>query len=156
MIMQDKFIHERGAAMKKIKGLLPVLAILFLLAGTVGADNGQVFINLTTDDPIVAAQALDRARQALQSGDAVTLFLSRDGAKLASVWNPPQDKVLVGKTPLQIISGLIREGAEVVICPKSMRNCRMGEYELIYGVERMKPETVRARVAASNGKMLQF
>lgn len=142
--------------MKKIKGLLPILAILFLLAGTVGADNGPVFINLTTDDPTTASQALETARQALKAGDAVTLFLSRDGAKLASVWNPPRYKVMAGKTPMQVISGLIRDGAEVVICPKSMRNCKMNEYELMYGVDRIKPEMASARMSAGKGKVFRF
>lgn len=142
--------------MKSINRLFLVGAVLFLLAGTVAAENGQVFINLTTDDPAVAAQALDTARQALKAGDTVTLFLSRDGAKLASVWNPPRNKVLAGKTAMQVISGLIREGVEVVICPKSMRNCRMNEFELLYGVERMKPEAVSARVVAGKGRMIRF
>jgi intracellular sulfur oxidation DsrE/DsrF family protein len=63
---------------------------------------------------------------------------------------------LAGKTALQFISGLIRDGAEVMICPQSMRNCRMDQYEVMYGVERMKPELVRARAAAVKGKMIRF
>jgi len=142
--------------MKSINRLFLVGALFFLLAGTVAAEKGQVFVNLTTDDPVIAAQALETARQALKAGDEVTLFLSRDGAKLASVWNPPRYKVLAGKTAMQVISGLIREGAEVVICPKSMRNCKMNEYELMYGVERIKPEAVSALVVAGKGRMIKF
>ena len=142
--------------MKTINRLLLVWTFLFFQAGTAVADKGQVFINLTTDDQAEAAQALETARQALKAGEAVTLFLSRDGAKLASVWNPPRYKVLADKTPTQVISKLIRDGAEVVICPRSMRNCRMNEHELMYGIERVKAETVSARVAAEKGKMIRF
>ncbi|MCU0580495.1 MAG: DsrE family protein, partial [Desulfobacterota bacterium] len=123
--------------MNSCKGVLAALAILVLFSGMAAAERGEVIINLTTDDPTEAAQALGAAREALQAGDKVILFLSRDGARLATVWNPSKNKILAGKTALQFISGLIRDGAEVMICPQSMRNCRMDQYEVMYGVERM-------------------
>ena len=61
-----------------------LLATVFLLVFTIpvyGADHK--FIILSSNDPVRATQAFEAAQEALMSGNAVTLFLVRDGARLA-------------------------------------------------------------------------
>jgi predicted peroxiredoxin len=134
-----------------------LLATLFLLVFTTTAyGSNHLFIVLSSDDPIMATHAFRTAQEALKSGDEVTVFLVRDGAKLASLWNPTSYKMTGGKTPLQILSRLIKSGAEVLICPKSMLNCKINEDELLDGVEPTESETVAAEVASEKGKMIKF
>ena len=134
-----------------------LLATIFLLVFTIpvyGADHK--FIILSSNDPVRATQAFEAAQEALMSGNAVTLFLVRDGARLASLWNPAHFKNEAGKNPLQIISRLIKDGAEVLICPRSMKDCHMNEYELIYGVERMASKDVIEKASMEKEKVARF
>lgn len=136
--------------------LIP-LTILFLMALVTAVEGGNpVFIILSSDDAVQANGAFEAAREALENGHAVTLLLVRDGARLASLWNPVDFKNDAGKKPLQVISRLVRDGVRVQICPRSVKDCKLNEYELIYGVERLDPKGVIQKASMVQGLVVRY
>lgn len=140
----------------KINILIP-LTVMFLMALATSVEGGNpIFIILTSDDPIQANGALEAAQEALQEGNPVTLLLVKDGARLASLWNPADFRNNAGKKPLQIISRLIRDGARIQICPRSVKDCKLNEYELAYGVERMDPRITIEKASTVRGMVIRY
>jgi len=98
------------------------------------ADTARPFVyNITTDDAWAGGMALAQASVAAGRGHPVTVFLNVRGVHLADrdarrpVFPP------AGKTPAELMAGLIAGGHRVLVCGACMSVAGLTEADLIDG-----------------------
>ena len=123
---------------RRVVSLFLVLLLTFVAVAASGADEPQrktIFYNVTTSDTWAAGMALGQASMALKNGYGVVVFLNVRGVYLAAKSHPQDTFSGTGKDAHEMLSGLIENGARVVICPMCMKKAAIGESDLLPGVE---------------------
>lgn len=140
--------------------VLNSLVVAFLLAfaslpGTVAVaiagDTDPLFINATSDEPHRAKMALLFAKNQLERKHPVAIFLNDKAVLIGS-------KAQAGKygEHQEIIAGLIKGGATVIICPMCMKHYEVKESDLIDGIKVGNPELTGGLLFKDNTKTLSW
>lgn len=144
--------------MKTIK-LFSVLIVLVLLiaAFPASAAEKKLFVNLTSDDTNRAAMAVGMSTKILQKKKIpVTIFLNVDAVRLADK-NIPQNKYANGKTVTEMLSGFIKAGGKVIVCPMCMKNVGgMVQGDLIDGVVLGGPDVTFPALLADDTTVISY
>ena len=114
-----------------------VLVVAFASNAAFAADSDQkLFVNLTSDEINRAAMAIGLSTLVLEKEKIpVTILLNVDAVRIADK-NIPEHKHANGKSLKGMLSGFIKAGGRVIVCPMCMKNVGgMSKGDLIAGVE---------------------
>jgi predicted peroxiredoxin len=138
--------------------IAPALAIGPGLAPEARAEDParDFFYNITSDDAWVAGMALAQANVAADRGHAVTVFLNVRAVHLAD-----RDAVLgtfgpAGKTPAELLAGLVGKGGSILVCGTCMRVGGMAEEDLIEGARVASPDLTFGALTAPDAVVLSY
>jgi predicted peroxiredoxin len=142
----------------KLKSLiLSSLIVLSVLVTPAIADNGNLFINLTSDEMNRAAMAIGFGHKILTKKKIpVTIFLNVEGVRLADR-NIPQHTHVSGKTNQQMLSEFMKDGGTVIVCPMCLKNVGgMTSDDLIEGVKVGGPDVTWPALFADDTTVLSY
>lgn len=138
--------------------------VMLFLAGllavpTVGIGSEiskNLFIIVTTDDPITQLMSMVLAAQTSNKGATVDVLLCGEAGSLA-VKNSPE--VLLkpkNKSPQMLLKKLLQNGVSVEICPPYLPNKEKTPLDLIDGVAVAKPSQVADKLLHEDIKILSY
>lgn len=147
--------------MRLVSRLAAVVAIMFVLAAVwqvvpfaqEGDATATLFLNMATDDLWTAQMIETYAGTVLGMGHPVVIFLNVRGVRLQSKTTPQPKAGLSGKTPVDMLKGLIEKGAAVHVCPTCTEQAGMSPKDWIDGVKAAGPETVKIQMDPSTKVM---
>jgi predicted peroxiredoxin len=119
--------------------------------GAMAGDTDPLFINATTDDPHRAKMALLFAQNQLERKHPVAVFLNDKAVYLGSKAHAAK----FGEHQ-EIIAGLIKNGASIVICPMCMKHFEIKEADLVEGIKVGNPELTGSLLFKDNTKTLTW
>lgn len=122
-------------------------------SATEGDTQSTLFLNLTSDDPWSAQMALGYASKVLDLGHPVVVFLNVRAVRLADKNTPGAPGALSGKTPAELLQGLMQSGATVYVCPSCTKAAGLSDDDWIDGVKAGGPETIEVQMAPSTRVM---
>jgi len=135
------------------------LSILFLLISgpLAAAEQGSLFINLTSNEINRAAMAVNFGHRVMQKKKLpTTIFLNVDGVRLVNK-HIPQHQHANGKTIHQMLQAFMADGGKVIACPMCMKHVGgMAKNDLIDGVLIGGPDTTWAALFADNVTVLSY
>jgi len=137
--------------------ILSSLIALSVFGAPAIADDDRLFINLTSDEMNRAAMAIGFGHKVLTKRKIpVTIFLNVAGVRLADK-NIPQHSHVSGKTPQQMLSGFMKDGGTVIVCPMCMKNVGgMTSNDLIDGVKVGGPDVTWPVLFADDTTVLSY
>ena len=100
-----------------------------------------LFVNLTTLSRGMAGHAFVFAGKALKRGHPVAIFLNHKAVLIAAEGVPHPS--FQGRSLAKHLTGLIADGAKVIVCQMCMMGHGMTEADLIDGAVRGTPEMVQ-------------
>ncbi|MFO1155385.1 MAG: DsrE family protein [Rhodospirillales bacterium] len=116
---------------------MAALAVIAAFAATspASADDGSLFVNLTTDEAHRVDMATKFSASMLERGHPLVIWLNDKGVLLASKQHASkfaeQQKAL---------AELIGKGATLIVCPFCMKHYGVAESDLINGAKLGNPE----------------
>jgi predicted peroxiredoxin len=122
--------------MKTLKQVILLFTLLSIFTAlSASASDKKLFVNLSSDETNRAAMAVSLATMVLQTKKMpVTILLNVDAVRLADK-HIPQNKYANDKTVTEMLSGFIKAGGKVIVCPMCMKNIAgMSQDDLISGV----------------------
>ncbi len=135
-----------------------IAAVCFVnpaVATSHGGDHADttLFMNLTTDDTWTATMALTYAGKAQEAGYPVVVFLNVRGVRVADKNFPPDRRGPGGKTPKELLEGLIAKGVTVYVCPMCSNNAGMTQADWVEGSKPGGPEVMKIQMAPATKVM---
>jgi len=134
--------------MKSIKpAIMALLMVLALACGTVvhagdDSDDQRVFVTVTSGEAQTRGMALVLANQMAGQGAEVRVLLCGPGGELALADHQPPKLKPRDVTPVQLLSGLIDQGATVEVCAIFLPNTGYEESDLADGIGVARPDDV--------------
>ena len=119
-------------------------------------EQGNLFINLTSDSQRRAGMALSLARAALERGHDVTVYLNVEGVRLASTRFPHELTGYSEEDVQETLQAFIAEGGQVIVCPRCMQMLAVGEDELIDGVTIGAPDITFPAMFGENTQVISY
>lgn len=116
----------------------------------------EVFVSVNSGVPQTQGVAMVLANQALNQKTAVRVLLCSDAGNLAV-----KDKVSTalkpsGKSPKEMLQGLMKAGAKVEVCALFLPNADLKPTDLLDGIAVAKPADVATYILQANVKALSF
>lgn len=137
--------------MRRILIALALLMPFWLVAPVYAGDTDPLFVNATSDNAHRARMALTFSKNQLDRKHPVTIFLNDRGVLIASKKNAQRFKA-----QQDMITGLIKGGATVLICPMCMEHYGVKPADVMEGVKVSNPELVGAGLFRDNTKTLTW
>ena len=116
----------------------------------------NLFVIVTTDDPVTQLMSMVLATQAEQQGAGVAILLCGEAGSLAVSGAPEVLLKPNNKSPRMLLKGLIDRGITVEICPPYLPNNEKTAADLIDGVSVAKPPLVAERLLGENTTVLSY
>lgn len=123
-----------------IKLLLISIAMLF--GSQISADNPEHFIVLTSGDAETQMMAMVLATQSVNKGVDISVLLCSSAGLLAVQGEDSPEFAPAGRSPKQLISGLIERGVEVNVCGIFLPNRDYTREDLIDSVGVASPPDI--------------
>lgn len=123
-----------------IKLLLISIAILF--GSQISADNPEHFIVLTSGDAETQMMAMVLATQSVNKGVDISVLLCSSAGLLAVQGEDSPEFAPAGRSPKQLLSGLIERGVEVNVCGIFLPNRDYTREDLIDSVGVASPPDI--------------
>ena len=137
-----------------------LLAFMCVFAFPLRAQSSEssknLFVIVTTDDPITQLMSMVLATQSTKKGAHVEVLLCGEAGALA-VKNSPE--VLLkpnNKSPQMLLKNLINNGVKVEICPPYLPNKGKGLADMVDGVAVAKPPAVADKLLHENTVILSY
>lgn len=134
------------------------LACFLLVPGYLNATENtkNLFIIVTTDDPITQLMSMVLATQSWKKGAHVQMLLCGEAGSLAI--KNSQETLLKphNKSPKMLMKKLIHDGVKVEICPPYLPNKEKSPSQLIEGVAVAKPPLVAEKLIDENTNILSY
>lgn len=139
--------------MKLLSALLLALALTAGSLGTpaVAGDTDPLFVNLTTNDPHRANMGIFFAKNQMERGHPLTIFLNDRGVFVGAKSNSAKFA-----DHQKTLGELINKGATVLICPMCMKHYGVKEGDLLPGVKLGNPEVTGGALFKDNTKSLTW
>jgi predicted peroxiredoxin len=116
----------------------------------------NLFVIVTTDDPITQLMSMVLATQAMKKGATVNVLLCGEAGTLA-VKNSPEILLKPNdKSPQMLLKNLIQNGVNVELCPPYLPNKEKNTSDLIAGVSVAKPSLVADKLLHEDTKILSY
>lgn len=116
----------------------------------------EVFVGINSGVPQTQGVAMVLAGQALAQKAAVRILLCSDGGQLAVKDKESPTLKPSGKSPKEMLQGLMKAGAKVEVCALFLPNTDLKPTDLIEGIAVAKPADVATHVLQPNVKTLSF
>lgn len=141
--------------MKKITTVIITLLVAF---SAQAADNPEddLFMVVTSDDAETQMMAMVLATQTMNQGVGVRILLCSDGGDLALEHTEFPSFAPPDRSPKQLLSGLIDQGAQVEVCGIYLPNREYDETDLIDGVGLADPPEVAEYMRQDNVRYFTF
>jgi predicted peroxiredoxin len=139
-----------------LKTLLWALLMSLAFALPAQAAERPLFVNLTSDDAWRAGMALSFSNNALKRGHPVTVFLNVEAVRIADTTLPQGTNSVTGKTPIEMLKGLIADGATVIVCPMCMKAAGVQPGDLVAGAQMGKPELTLPRLFGDDTQVISY
>jgi sulfur relay (sulfurtransferase) complex TusBCD TusD component (DsrE family) len=110
-----------------------------------------LFVNTSTDESHRVLMAFTFSKKQLEQKHPVTVFLNDKAVLVASKANAEKFK-----KQQELLAGLIKDGATVIICQMCMKNYNVAGTDLLPGIELGNPEKVGALLFKDNTKTLAW
>jgi predicted peroxiredoxin len=133
-----------------------VLSVIFSFQTSQAAENGRLFINLTTDDTWRAVMALNFALESQKVGKKVTVFLNVRGVHLGIRKAKLPKDPYTGKRIQNIIKTFIAKGGRVYICKMCMKIAGYTEDMLVTGIKLGEPRLIFKEFYDTNTKIITY
>jgi predicted peroxiredoxin len=127
-----------------------------LTGGVRNPQEHPLLLHMTTGDSWRGATGLEFAQAMQKSGHPVAVFLNLDAVKLALRTGEQEKKPSMQQTPREIIAGLIREGAIVLICEPCLAEFGLKLDHVVPGVQLSRPGYLENFVFADNVRTLTW
>ena len=122
---------------------LLLVSFLFTAQSHAAEDKSMgLFINLTTAHTGQAGHAAHFAGKMMERGHPVTFFLNHQAVVYASKSAPLARAGMSGKTMRDMLSGLMKKGAKVIVCQMCAKMNGVKKSDLIDGASLGTPELV--------------
>jgi predicted peroxiredoxin len=143
----------RAAALTLALGM----ALVPAAAPVAAAEEARpIFYNLTSDDAWTAGMALAQARTAAERGHAVTVFLNVRAVRLADRDAAQGSFGPTGRTPAEMLAGLVEAGHTVLVCGVCMKVGGMAPGDLIEGAEMASPDLTFGAMTAPETVVMSY
>lgn len=145
-----------------MKGRILAAALLAATAATAATparadDDRPLFVTVTSADAQTQAMAMILAGEAVKQKVPVRMLLCGPGGDLALKGNAAPAMKPSGKTPQQMMQGLIQGGAKVELCALYLPNSNgRTEADLVEGVAPTRPPVVAEFLLKPNVRHLTF
>jgi predicted peroxiredoxin len=122
-----------------------------------GSENSKnLFVVVTTDDPVTQLMSMVLATQTMTKGATVDVLLCGQAGALAVSDSPeillkPNDK-----SPQMLLKNLIENGVTVELCPPYLPNNGKTPADLIDGVSVAKPPLVADKLLHEDTRILSY
>src|SRR3981189_2387 len=127
-----------------------------LTGGVTTPQDHPLLIHFTSGGSFGGAMGLEFAATMLKSGHPVAVFLNLDAVKLALRTGEQDKKASMQQIPREIIAGLIREGAIVLICQPCLVEFGLKLDHVVPGVQVSRPGYLENFVFADNVRTLTW
>ncbi|WP_319548811.1 hypothetical protein [Desulfogranum marinum] len=137
--------------------MLFLAALLAIPTIGIGSEiSKNMFIVVTTDDPITQLMSMVLATQTSKKGATVDVLLCGEAGSLA-VKNSPE-VLLKPKniSPQMLLKNLLQNGVSVEICPPYLPNKEKTTADLIDGVAVAKPSQVADKLLRKDTQILSY
>lgn len=136
--------------------LILVGFIAFPVIGHGSGNSKNLFVIVTSDDPVTQLMSMVLATQASKKGATVDVLLCGEAGSLA-VRNSPEILLKPNNTsPQMLLNKLIQNGVNVEICPPYLPNNDKAVSDLIDGVSVAKPPEVADRLLRQDTSILSY
>lgn len=127
-----------------MKTLIALFITLFAFAGMAGAqsDSESLFVVLTSDDAETQMMAMVLATQSLNKDVPVRVLLCSDAGELALKDSESPTFAPAGRSPKQLLLGLMDRGVQVEVCGIFLPNREHAETDLLEGIGTAAPPEV--------------
>jgi len=140
-----------------MKELSIALALGLACALPVHAQNpADVFVSINSGVTQTQGVALVLANQALAQKAGVRVLLCSDGGQLAVKDKESATLKPSGKSPKEMLQGLMKAGARVEVCALFLPNSELKPADLIDGIGVAKPADVTAYILQPNVKTITY
>lgn len=145
----------------KISLLFPpgIFLLLFSIGGNLAhADNPEdpLFVVITTGDAETQMMALVLATQSANQGVPVRILLCSDGGYLAMKESDSPAFAPSGRSPKQLLIGLLGSGAQVEVCGIFLPNRDYTEDDLLDGIGVAAPPEVAGYMKSKGVRYFTF
>ena len=139
----------RAIMIRKRLATFAVIGVLFSVPAF--ADNGSLFVNLTTGEGHRADMAMVFSEHMMERGHPVTIWLNDKGVFLAA-------KEYAGKLAEQqkMLGELIAKGATVIACPFCMKHYGVKDADLLKDVKVGNPDLTSSLLFKDDTKTLTW
>ena len=141
------------------KFIITLFLVCFLAVPAFGNDldnSKNLFIIVTTDDPVTQLMSMMLATHTMKKGANVDVLLCGEAGSLA-VKNSPE--ILLkpnNKSPQTLLKNLIKNGVSVELCPPYLPNKEKTISDLIDGISVAKPPLVADKLLHEDTKILSY
>lgn len=146
--------------MKTFLTLLSVMALIFSMAATslvhAQESDDTLFVVITTGDAETQMMAMVLATQSANQGADVRILLCSDGGYLAVKGHESASFAPAGRTPVQLLAGLMERGATVEVCGIFLPNRELNSDDLMEGVTAAAPPEVAAFMRRPDVRLFTF
>lgn len=134
------------AAIALALSLVPVAA-----PAAFAGETDPLFVNTSTDDGHRLQMALVFSKKQLERKHPVTVFLNDKAVLVASKANAEKFK-----EQQEVLEGLIKSGATIIICPACMKLNNVAEADLLPGIKLGSPEVTGNALFQDNTKTITW
>lgn len=141
------------------KYLIAFCLICFLAVPAFGNDSGtskNLFVIVTTDDPVTQLMSMVLATQTMKKGATVDILLCGEAGALAVKNSPEIFLKPKNKSPQSLLKNLIKNGVSVELCPPYLPNKDTTVSDLLDGISVAKPPLVADKLLQENTKILSY
>ena len=119
-------------------------------------NSKNLFVIVTTDDPVTQLMSMVLATQAKKKGATVDVLLCGEAGSLA-VKNSPEILLKPNNiSPQKLLKNLIQNGVSVELCPPYLPNKDKTISDLLDGISVAKPPLVADKLLHENTKILSY
>ncbi len=127
-----------------------------VLALSLSSQAEELFVSISSSQPMAQGAGLVLAGQALEQKAAVRVLLCDAGADIAVAGQALPSLKPRNVTPQQMLQGLIQGGAKVEVCALYLPNSGRQASDLIQGVTAAKPADVTAHLLKPGVRTVSF
>jgi len=121
---------------------LLLISITMLLGSQTSADDPEHFVVLTSGDAETQMMAMVLATQSVNKGVDISVLLCSSAGLLAVQGEDSPEFAPAGRSPKQLLAGLLERGVEVNVCGIFLPNRDYTEADLIDGVGVASPPDI--------------
>ena len=138
------------------KNLLKLLLAATIATPSITFAQEKLMTIVTSEDSMTQLMAMVLSTQAQKQGADVEVLFCAKGADLVVKDAKEVTFKPKGMSPNKLLSGLIKNGAKVGVCPPYLPNNNKTTKDLIEGVEVVKPPVIAKKLLSKDTKILSY